>query len=188
MTAAPDRPTQLIDAARSLFMEKGFAQVGMREITARAGLTPTQSYRLGLAKEDLLAEISIRLTSEQLQSITAKTKPRPGETLQGFVERYLLKLYQSDIQNIKIRKESAAYGWMWSQKYETRIVEQVIALLKPISDALAEHGLESIPARGLAIWSLYYVGYRNAVVGGGDANACLEMIRDSLALVLHHAA
>lgn len=184
MTTVPDRATQLIDAAQSLFMEKGFAQVGMREITARAGLTPTQSYRLGLAKEDLLAEISIRLTDEQLRSITARTKLRPGETLQGFVERYLLKLYRSDILNIRIRKESAAYGWMWSQKYETRIVEQVIALLEPLACALSAHGLENVPARGLTIWSLYYVGYRQAVVGGKRAQDCLGSIRDSLALAL----
>ena len=184
MTSLPDRPTLLIDAARSLFMEKGFSAVGMREIAARAGLTPTQAYRLGLAKEDLLAEISICLTDEQLQSITVKMKPRSAESLPRFVERYLLKLYTSDIQHIRIRRESAAYGWMWSEKYETRIIEQVMALLQPIASALSARGLENIPARGLAIWSLYYVGYRQAVVGGSSAKECLDFIRDSLALAL----
>lgn len=184
LTMVPDRQAELIDAARSLFMEKGYAAVGMREITARAGLTPTQAYRLGLAKEDLLAEISIRLTAEQLQAITAKAKPRARETLPDYVERYLLALYASDIHHIRIRKESAAYGWMWSQKYESRIVEQVMAMLQPVATALASHGLEDIPARGRAIWSLYYVGYRRAAVGGGNARDCLDCIRDSLALVL----
>ena len=165
-------------------MEKGYAAVGMREITARAGLTPTQAYRLGLAKEDLLAEISICLTEEQLLHITAMMKAKAGEPLQKFVERYLLKLYQSDIENIKIRRESAAYGWMWSQKYEARIVAQVIAMLHPISQALHRHGLDDIPARGYALWSLYYVGYRRAVVGEGTAKDCLAEIRNSLALVL----
>jgi AcrR family transcriptional regulator len=184
MANAPDRTQLLIEAARSLFMEKGFAAVGMREITARAGLTPTQSYRLGLAKEDLLAEISIALTAVQLRTITPLMTAQPNEPLLAFVERYLLRLYESDIEHIRIRRESAAYGWMWSNKYEQRIVAQVMALLLPIADAMQSHGLEQLPARGFTIWSLYYVGYRAAVVAGADARQCVAGIRDSLALAL----
>lgn len=183
-TMEPDRHTQLVDAARSLFMEQGYPHVGMREITARAGLTPTQAYRLGLSKVDLLAEISIRLTDDQLITIAAKAKPRRNETLPAFVERYLRALYASDIENIKIRKETAAYGWMWSPKYEARIVEQVMALLAPVAAALSQHGLEDIPARGLTIWSLYYVGYRQAVMHGGNDRDCIAVIRGGIALAL----
>lgn len=184
MADAPDRTQLLLDAARSLFMEKGFAAVGMREITARAGLMPIQSYRLGLAKEDLLAEISIALTAEQLRTITPQMAARPDEPLLAFVERYLQRLYESDIEHIRIRRESAAYGWMWSDKYEQRIVTQVMELLQPIADAMQAHGLEHLPARGFTIWSLYYVGYRAAVVAGADAQQCVAGIRDALALAL----
>jgi AcrR family transcriptional regulator len=184
LVAPPDRSAELIAAARSLFMEKGFAQVGMREITARAGLSPVQAYRLGLAKEDLLAEISIQLTGEQLASITARFSPVPDEHLHDLVERYLLHFYQSDIAHISIRKESAAYGWMWSNKYESRIIEQVMAVLQPLAKAMAEQGLDQIPERGLAIWALYYVGYRAAVMNGASASDCLNNIKGSLALVL----
>jgi AcrR family transcriptional regulator len=165
-------------------MEQGFAKVGMREITARAGLSPMQAYRIGLAKEDLLAEVSIALSAEQLRTITAKISQRPLESLQAFVERYLLKLYKSDIQNLGIRKESAAYGWMWSQKYESRIVEQVLALLQPIAAAMSAQGMENIPSRCFTIWSLYYVGFRPAVMQGASARRCLDAIHDSLGLVL----
>ena len=180
----PDRSAELIAAARRLFMEKGFAHVGMREITAMAGLSPVQAYRLGLAKEDLLAEISIQLSAEQLETITAGFAPHAGEGLQALVERYLLKLYESDIQHISIRKESAAYGWMWSAKYESRIITQVIALLGPVTAAMTSHGLQDVPDRAFAIWSLYYVGYRAAVVSAADAGECLAGIKGSLAVVL----
>ena len=184
MADVPDRFHLLLDAARSLFMEKGYAAVGMREIAARADLTPTQAYRLGLAKEDLLAEISIALTDAQLRAITPNMVLQSGESLPAFAERYLLRLYASDIEHIRIRRESAAYGWMWSANYEARIVAQVMALLQPIAEAMLVHGLDNIPARGFAIWSLYYVGYRAAVVAGADARECMDGIRDSLALVL----
>ena len=82
---------------RHLFMEKGFAHVGMREIMALAGLSPVQGYRLGLVKEELLAEIGIQLSAEQLETITAGFIPRVGEGLQAFTERYPLELYKSAI-------------------------------------------------------------------------------------------
>lgn len=184
MAEVHDRSQLLVDAARQLFMDKGFAAVGMRDITARAGLTPTQAYRLGLAKEDLLAEISIALTAEQLRTITPQMAMQPGEPLRVFVERYLQRLYESDIEHIRIRRESAAYGWMWSSKYEQRIVAQVMSLLQPIADAMQTQGLNMLPARGFTIWSLYYVGYRAAVVAGADARQCVAAISDSLALAL----
>ena len=179
-----EKSVALIDAARSLFIKKGFAKVGMREIAGLAGLNPMQAYRLGLAKEDLLAEISIQLTAEQLTTITAGFSPGPDETLQTFVERDLLQFYESDIAYISIRKESAAYGWMWSSKYESRIIEQVIAVLQPLSDAMASQGLQNIPDRGFSIWAMYYVGYRLAVIKGASANDCLNQIKNSLTLVL----
>lgn len=165
-------------------MQKGFASVGMREIAGRAGLSPIQAYRVGLAKEDLLAEISIQLSTEQLDTITAGVVINTGESLQAFVERYLLLLYESDIEHISIRKESAAYGWMWSSKYEARIVDQVIALLGPITQAMSDQGMKNIPDRGFAIWALYYVGYRSAVMQGATARDCLNSIKGSLSLVL----
>lgn len=165
-------------------MEKGFAAVGMREISAQAGLSPMQAYRIGLAKEDLLAEISISLSVDQLATITAEMAAAPDETPQKFVERYLLRLYQSDIEHMAIRKESAAYGWMWSSKYESRIITQVLELLAPVVEVLKRDGLSAIPDRCFAIWALYYVGYRAAVMNGACAPDCLNAIKGSLALVL----
>lgn len=82
------------------------------------------------------------------------------------------------------RQSRAAYGWMWSSKYEARTVEQVRALLQPITRAMADHDMHSTPDRCFAIWALYYVDYRSAVVQGASAVACLNAIKGSLALLL----
>ena len=179
-----DRRLQFVNAAHELFEEKGYAEVGMRAIAAQAGFTPVQAYRLGLAKEDLLAEISIALSDEQIAKITRKTNRKPDEDLSKFVHRYLLMLYTWDIKHIKIRRESAVYGWMWSTEYEERIRAQVMELLSPIISALTDEGHPDVPACCLAIWSLYYVGYRNAVVNGATAKQCLDFISPSLNLLL----
>lgn len=43
-----DRQSQFVSSARQLFEQKGYAEVGMREIAAHAGFSPVQAYRIGL--------------------------------------------------------------------------------------------------------------------------------------------
>ena len=50
------RLKQVVDIAHALFASRGYEQVGIREIAEAAGLNPMQVYRLGLDKQDLLAE------------------------------------------------------------------------------------------------------------------------------------
>lgn len=179
-----ERFDQVVQAARELFSTQGYAATGMRDIAQRAGLSPVQVYRLGLSKEDLLAEVSFLLTEHQLRHITARIRRRPGEPLTALVERYLLSLYRSDIRHLPIRRETAAYGWMWSRRHEDRIVSQVKGLLQPIDAAVREDGLDDPAARRYAVWSFYYVGFRRAVVWGAGPERCLDAIRPSLRLVL----
>ena len=179
-----NRFSDLVNAARILFTTKGYANVGMREIALKAGCSPMQAYRMGLAKEDLLAEISICLSNEQLEQIAANTVINAGEEIYEFTIKYLTYLYERDIKNINIRRETAAYGWMWSTKYEERIITQVFGLLKPIIEALTTLGYDQVEARCMGIWSLYYVGFRNAVVHGHDAHICIDSISPSLKLLL----
>jgi AcrR family transcriptional regulator len=182
-----NRQSQFVKVAWELFEQKGYAEVGMREIAAQAGFTPVQAYRLGLTKVDLLAEISIALSDEQINKVAKKARVKPSEDLNAFVFRYLLALYVFDIKHIKVRRQSAAYGWMWSKAYEERIRKQVTELLGPIIAVLTEAKHPDVPACCLAIWALYYVGYRNAVVNGSKPKQCLESIAPSLKLLLVHA-
>lgn len=169
--------------AHRLFEKNGYEQVGMREISAAAETSPMQLYRLGLDKKDLLAEVIIRVNAKQIKRL----KPfSPSKSMSAalFIKNYLLHLYEQDIEIKSIRKEGAAFGWKWSGKYEMRIIEQLMQIIKPIADALQHEGYEDIQARCFAIWSLYYVGYRNAVMHDVDAQACLDNIKPSLDLLL----
>lgn len=179
-----DRFRVVVETAQDLFGTRGYAATGMRDIARQAGLSPVQVYRLGLSKEDLLAEVSLRLTDHQIRHIAARARPRTGEPLTAFVERYLLALYRSDVKNLKVRRETAAYGWMWDRRHEQRIVAQVLQLLAPIEAALRAAQVSDPQARLFALWSLYYVGYRRAVVWGAGPGRCLSGIRPSLRLLL----
>jgi AcrR family transcriptional regulator len=174
---------QLVNAAKILFATKGYGEVGIREICEAAGCSPVQAYRLGLSKIDLLAEVSIALTDNQIQVISQHNKIKDSEDMDAFIIRYLTLLYESDIENIKIRRETAAYGWMWSAKYEERIVQQVFALLSPIVQVFESNSFDRIEARCLGIWSLYYVGFRGAAVHQQTANQCINSIANTIKIL-----
>lgn len=171
---------QVLGSARALFMARGYEAVGMREIAQAVGRQPIQVYRLNLSKADILAELIIELNNEliaQLPNICTRIEATdPFER----VCAYLYELYTFDIQFLPIRSVGAAFGWMWSAAYEQRVSEQVQQLVKPVADWMAAAGLEDIPARCLGIWSLYYVGYRHAVLRSGTATDCLAAIKPSL--------
>lgn len=183
-----DLRQEVIQAARALFLEKGFDAVGMREIAHAVGRQPTQVYRLELSKIDILAEIIVALNQEQIDTLPAMLARIKGQTALERSCSYLEKLYRSDIDYLPIRALGAAYGWTWSSKYETLIVPQVLQLLGPIANWMETEGLSDIPARCYSVWSLYYVGYRRAVMHGGTASECLAEIRPSLALAFAPAA
>jgi AcrR family transcriptional regulator len=173
----------IVTVAQKLFEKKGYEEVGMREISAAANKSPMQLYRLGLDKKDLLAEVIIRVNAEQIKRIKPFS-PNQKDSAKNFIEDYLLQLYEQDIAIKSIRKEGAAFGWKWSGKYETQIIEQLMQIIQPIADSLAHEGFDDIQARCIAIWSLYYVGYRNAVMHDADARKCLDEIKPSLSLLL----
>lgn len=177
------RTESVIEIAHELFLENGYEKVGIRDICKASNLSPVQLYRLGLDKQDLLAEVILRVNAAIIKKIKPFSATKKVNAHQ-FIENYLLWLYKEDIAIKSIRAEGAAFGWKWSQKYEALIIEQVFSFLKPIADALESEKYDDIQARCLAIWSLYYVGYRNAVMNHADAKECLENIRPSLAICL----
>jgi len=97
---------------------------------------------------------------------------------------YLRELYSMDIHNLPIRSVGAAFGWMWNTRYEQQIAVQVMQLLQPVIDWMKAAGLQGIEARAHGIWSIYYVGYRRAVLHGGTAEECIAEISPVLGILL----
>ena len=181
--ARTERAELVVRIAHEMFEREGYEHVGIRQICTAAGLSPMQLYRLGLDKKDLLAEVILRINQQiidRIKPFSAKGFKSAGD----YIGKYLLDLYRQDIAIKGIRAEGAAFGWKWSGKYEELIIQQIFKMIQPIADALAHDGYDEIQARCYAIWSLYYVGYRHAVMHDGDGDACLAQIRPSLALCL----
>lgn len=177
----------ILDAARELFLTKGYEAVGMRDIARAVGCQPVQIYRLNLSKPDILAEVIIALNAEEIGQLPDLLAKVSGENLIERVCSYFLELYRLDIQYLPIRSVGAAFGWMWSARYEQAIIEEVLQLLQPVGGWMAEAGLDGIEARAYGIWSVYYVGFRRAAIHGGSAEACMAEIRPTLEILLRGA-
>ncbi len=175
---------QVLKSARELFMAQGYEAVGMREIAQAVGRQPVQVYRLNLSKADILAELIIELNHEQIEQLPDICARINATDPFARICAYLQALYTLDVQFLPIRSVGAAFGWMWSAAYEQRVSEQVRQLVKPVADWMLAAGLDEIPARCVGIWSLYYVGYRHAVLRGGTAADCLGAIKPSLRFFL----
>lgn len=180
---AQERLALIVSIAHRLFASRGYEEVGIREISKEAGISPMQVYRLGVDKHDLLAEVILLVNQKMIDRLQPFNKAMSNSALR-FIENYLLNLYKQDIEIKSIRKEGAAFGWKWSEKYEVLIIAQLMQILKPIADALTYFEYDEIEARCYVIWSLYYVGYRNAVMNNADAQECLNAIKPSLAICL----
>lgn len=174
----------VLKAALDLFMERGYEAVGMREIAQAVNRQPVQVYRLKLNKADILAELIIELNDKQIRLLPKICKRIKSTDLLERTCDYLRELYKLDIEYMPIRSVGAAFGWLWSANYEERVVEQVRQLVSPVVGWMTDAGLGDIPARCMGIWSLYYVGYRHAVIHHGSADDCLATIKPSLSYYL----
>lgn len=176
--------TLVLAAAKELFLIHGYDAVGMRDIAQAVGRQPVQIYRLNLSKSDILAELIIDLNEQQIRQLPKLLGRVSGTSLNDKVCAYFRELYALDIQYLPIRSVGAAHGWMWSAAHEKVIVGQVIQLLQPVAEWMREAGLEQIEPRVIGIWSVYYVGFRRAVIHGGNADDCIQRIRPTLEILL----
>lgn len=178
--------TRVLAAAEKLFRKHGFDDIGMRDIAEAAGTNPVQLYRLKLSKSEILGELIVRLNDRQVREMKKLDISQLGSTASERVLGYLLALYRLDTRDKELRKLGAAYGWLWPKEREAQVLEQIIELVTPVADELRRQGLDNVEDRCRAIWSLYYVGFRAAVIHNASAEQCLEGISGALNLILSH--
>ncbi len=175
---------EILKAAEKLFRRHGFDAVGMREIAQAAGTNPVQLYRMGLSKAEILGELIVKLNDRQIREIKKLDIAQLGNSARERVMGYLLALYRLDVRDKELRKLGAAYGWMWPKEREVQVVRQITQLIAPVAAELGREGLELVDDRCHAIWSLYYSGYRSAVIGDASAEECLNSISGALAVII----
>lgn len=103
----------LIDAARHLFAERGYADVGTEEIVREAGVTRGALYHHFDGKRELLRAVYVQIESEIAQELAERAVAGASvlETLRLGAERFLDRCLEPEVQRIALLDAPAVLGW-----------------------------------------------------------------------------
>jgi AcrR family transcriptional regulator len=104
----------LIDVARELFAERGYAAVGTEEIVKRAGLTRGALYHhFRGGKEELFRAVLVQISAETMQRVmqAAAASEDPWEELVLGSEAFLDACMTPEVQRIMLTDGPSVLGW-----------------------------------------------------------------------------
>jgi len=103
----------LIAAARRLFAQRGYADVGTEEIVREAGVTRGALYHHFDGKRELLRAVYEQIESEIAQELAERAVPGASvlETLRFGAERFLDRCLEPEVQRIALLDAPAVLGW-----------------------------------------------------------------------------
>ncbi len=122
---SPDRPrtkaaqreattAALIDAARGLFADRGYADVGTEEIVKRAGVTRGALYHhFRGGKEELFRAVLVQISAETVRGVAeaAASTDDPWEALVIGSEAFLDACATPEVQRIMLVDGPSVLGW-----------------------------------------------------------------------------
>lgn len=125
--------TALTEAARRLFAERGYADVGTEEIVRAAGVTRGALYHHFDGKRDLLRAVYEEIEAELAQELADKFTPgaRVVETLRAGAGMFLDHCLEPEVQRIVLLDAPAVLGWEeWraiGARYALGLIEALLA-------------------------------------------------------------
>jgi AcrR family transcriptional regulator len=142
----------LIDAARVLFAERGYADVGTEEIVRAAGLTRGALYHHFSGKRDLFEAVYERLEAELAERIAAgalaANADSPLEAMRAGADMFLQACTEPEAQRIALLDGPAVLGW---DRWREIGAEHGLGLIEATLQAAIDAGaIASQPVRPLA--------------------------------------
>jgi AcrR family transcriptional regulator len=140
----------LLDAARRLFAERGYADTPTEEIVDRAGVTRGALYHHFRDKEDLFRAVFDQLEQELLQRAAGAGQPGGDlwENLQRALQMFLDASLEPDVQRIVLIDAPSVLGW---KTYRDIGQQYSLGALEAAVQAAMDAGIiERQPARSLA--------------------------------------
>lgn len=103
----------LLQGARELFAERGYAPVSVDEICAHAGVTKGALYHHFRDKPELFGAVFEEIQAEIVAACAASAAaaPNPWESLRAACETYLDLCLRRDVQQIAILDAPSVLGW-----------------------------------------------------------------------------
>ena len=129
----------LVDAARALFGERGYGDVGTEEIVARAGVTRGALYHQFADKQDLFRAVFIAVEEEVISRLGAEVVAKASsaaEALSATMGAWLDVCEEPDVQRIVLLDAPGVLGWEeWREIGQRYALGEAMALLEAAMEA-----------------------------------------------------
>lgn len=142
----------LIEAARALFAERGYADVGTEEIVRAASVTRGALYHHFVGKRELFEAVYERVEAELAQQIASGAlesgAAAPLEAMRAGAEMFLRACTEPEAQRIVLLDGPSVLGW---DRWREIAAEHGLGLIEATLQAAIEAGaIEAQPVRPLA--------------------------------------
>jgi AcrR family transcriptional regulator len=149
------RPSEILDAALSVFAEKGFAAARMEDIAARAGVTKGTIYLYFPSKEEVFKSLARQHVGDTLVSATEQARQYEGSVREFLT--MLLTVVGSKIQQGQVAvlpkiiiAESGNFPEL-ARFWRTEVIDKAIGLLTGVIAKGIERGeVRDVPAEYVA--------------------------------------
>jgi AcrR family transcriptional regulator len=140
----------LVDAARTLFGERGYPGTSIDEVVARAGVTKGAMYHHFQGKEDLFAAVYEQIQHEVSDRVVAEfLEPDPWEALVVGSNLWIDAHLDPAVRRIVLRDARAVLGWDAVREVEARF--GAVPLRGVLRRAIRKGLVDPQPLRPLAL-------------------------------------
>ena len=190
--AAAKRREQILEAAVTCFLEAGYHQTGVRDITERAGISLGNLYNHFPGKHDILVEIAARERADFEPFLELLSQPaEPMELVRRFATEYgtYLAAPENVILAIEITSEAIRkpdIGQLFVDNRSVLLKGLAAVLARGIQDGSMRPTLDPVEAAELVVESLEGSAYRS-VLGELPPGKVIPGVRDFILAALRAA-
>jgi len=180
---------RVVEAARSLFATRGYAEATIRDIARLAGVAPGSVFTTFASKAELLQEIVFSRYAELFAQIgqAVEFDGPTGDRL-GALAR---AAYRNEMQELRLLAENIGASWTWPLEADLanrdRLGPFFAALARVLREGVASGELAAdTPVETIAdvIFSCYLRNFRRALFDGWDADACGDYLAEQTRIIL----
>jgi AcrR family transcriptional regulator len=180
---------RVIEAARALFDERGFAEATIRDIAARAEVAPGSVFTTFASKAELLQEIIFNRYEELFATISDAVS-RPGDVA-ARLGALGHAAYEMELKELRLLAENIGASWTWTPEADAEnrrrlrpFLNIIIAVLKDgqIEGAIAPRADLTLIAD--TMFCCYLRDFRRAIYDGWTAAQCGDYFASQVRLIL----
>jgi AcrR family transcriptional regulator len=188
-TQKAETRARVVEAARTLFASRGYAEATIRDIARQAGVAPGSVFTTFASKAELLQEIVFSRYAELFAQIgqAVDIKAPTIERLAAFSRA----AYRNEMEELRLLSENIGASWTWSVEADRANRERLRPFFSTIARVL-EEGVKAgelsadTPIETIAdmMFSCYLRNFRRALFDGWTADQCGDYLGEQMRIIL----